>query len=103
MLDDGMQEDRYGNRGQLIKEWKFRGYSFKMEVAYIPADDDEEERMQFFVTMPDKMYFSIGFGGSMRNTDMITWHADGIYSKVADYWSTERDTPEKDDNQDITQ
>ena len=57
MLDDGPQPDRYGNRGQLIKTWKFRGYEFTMEVAYIPADDEEEERMQFFVTMPDKMYF----------------------------------------------
>ena len=39
MLDDGPQPDKYGNRGQLIKTWKFRGYEFKMEVAYIPEDD----------------------------------------------------------------
>ena len=103
MLDDGPQPDKYGNRGQLIKTWKFRGYEFKMEVAYIPEDDKEEERMQFFVTMPDKMYFSIGFGGSMTNTDMIAWHADATRSKVVDYWSYFRDTPKMDDNQDLTQ
>ena len=102
MLADGPQEDRYGNRGQLIKSWRFQEKEFTMEVAYIPADDDEEERMQFFVTMPDKMYFSIGFGGSMRNTDMIAWQADGRNSKVVDYWSTSRDTPEIDDAQDVT-
>ena len=83
MLDDGPQPDKYGNRGQLIKTWKFRGYEFKMEVAYIPEDDKEEERMQFFVTMPDKMYFSIGFGGSMTNTDMIAWHADATRTTSA--------------------
>ena len=80
MLADGMQSDKYGNRGQLIKTWNFtrqnQSYEFTMEVAYIPQDSDGEERMQFFVTMPDQMYFSIGFGGSMRNTDMIAWHAN---------------------------
>ena len=73
-----------------------------MEVAYIPQDDDGEERMQFFVTMPDQMYFSIGFGGSMRNTDMVAWHANRDKSDVVDYWSTSRDRPEIDAKQDIT-
>ena len=51
--------------------------------------------------MPDKMWFSIGFGTSMKNTDMIAWHADGQESRVVDYWSTKKWTPETDEQQDL--
>ena len=54
------------------------------------------------VTMPDKMWFSIGFGTSMKDTDMIVWHADGgENSRVVDYWSTRKWTPEIDEQQDL--
>ena len=53
------------------------------------------------VSMPDKMWFSIGFGTSMKNTDMIVWHADGDESRVIDYWSTQKFTPEIDEQQDF--
>lgn len=48
--------------------------------------------------MPDTQYFSIGFGGSMADCDMIAWHANGQNkSYVVDYWSTKRgDAPRVD-------
>ena len=47
------------------------------------------------------MWFSIGFGTNMYNTDMIVWHADGDESNVIDYYSTENWTPEADEQQDL--
>ena len=55
------------------------------------------------MTMPDQMWFSIGFGNSiMTNTDMIGWHAAGDEdSKVVDYYSPWRNTPTIDPIQDL--
>ena len=60
-----------------------------------------KDRIKMIVSMPDKMWFSIGFGTSMKNTDMIAWHADGQESRVVDYWSTKKWTPETDEQQDL--
>ena len=47
------------------------------------------------------MWFSIGFGINMNNTDMIAWHADGANSRVTDYHSVSKGTPEADEQQDL--
>ena len=47
--------------------------------------------------MPDQMWFSVGFGKDMWDTDMIGWHADGKQSKVLDYFSTSKSSPELDE------
>ena len=49
------------------------------------------------VSMPDQMWFSIGFGNDMWDTDMIGWHADGTNSRVLDYFSTAKISPELDE------
>ena len=53
------------------------------------------------VSMPDQMWFSIGFGNDMWDTDMIGWHADGTNSRVLDYFSTAKISPELDEQQDV--
>ena len=53
------------------------------------------------LSMPDNMWFAIGFGTNMRNTDMIGWHANGPDSYATDYYSTKKSAPEPDAKQDI--
>ena len=47
------------------------------------------------------MWFSIGFGDSMFETDMIAWHANGTNSYVEDYYSKRRAAPKIDDQRDV--
>lgn len=51
--------------------------------------------------MPDDTWLSIGFGDSMINTDMISWNARGENSATIDFYSTKRDFPVGDLQQDI--
>ena len=37
--------------------------------------------------MPSNSWFSIGFGNSMKKTDMIAWFADKKVGETKDYWS----------------
>lgn len=55
---------------------------------------------RFQVTMPQGHYFSIGFGPTMTNCDMVIWQANGKDSRVQDLWSVGRDTPRIDTRQD---
>jgi hypothetical protein len=50
--------------------------------------DSNLKTLTFIATVPNNNYFAIGFGPSMRNTDMILWQAQGTSSKTTDLWST---------------
>jgi hypothetical protein len=58
--------------------------------------------MELLLFMPDLMWFSIGFGPDMYDIDMLAWHADGDNSYFKDYWSTKKDTPGEDSEQNLT-
>ena len=53
------------------------------------------------LSMPDNMWFAIGFGTNMSSTDMIGWHANGTDSKVTDYYSVKKEAPKPDDEQNL--
>lgn len=73
--------------------WQVGKFIFTVQVKY----NIELERIELIVVIPDNMYFSIGFGNSMLDCDMIAWHAKGAESTVVDYWSTKRaDAPSVD-------
>lgn len=55
----------------------------------------------FVATVPNNNYFAIGFGTSMRNTDMILWQAIGEKSVTTDLWSTGHGRPATDSNQNL--
>ena len=51
---------------------------------------------RFTATVPNNQYFSIGFGKTMTNCDMVLWQANGNSSLITDLWSTGRSTPARD-------
>ena len=98
-LQDGVwQEPKWGDeKGELILHWKISSYNFLMTVTYEPETATNKERIKMFLKMPDKMWFSIGFGSSMTDVDMISWFVDGENSYAKDYWSTAKNAPAEDD------
>lgn len=100
---------RFGEENELIQTWTLgEKFQFELSVFYQTAGSstsrDKEglrDRIKMIVEMPDQMWFSIGFGNDMFDTDMIGWHADGLQSKVLDYFSTSKDSPGLDEQQDV--
>ena len=72
---------------------------FYQKAGLAPKRDKQslKDRIKMIVSMPDQMWFSVGFGNDMWDTDMIGWHADGSQSKVLDYFSTSKSSPELDE------
>jgi hypothetical protein len=66
--------------------------------AWVPTPDT----IRFQVVVPNGQYFSIGFGKTMTNCDMVIWEANGMNSKALDLWSTGRSVPMTDPSQDYT-
>ena len=106
--DEHIQAPRWGPDNELIQTFTAAKFKFELQVFYQKAGsassrdiNADKDRIKMIVSMPDKMWFSIGFGTSMKNTDMIVWHADGDESRVVDYWSTQKFTPEIDEQQDL--
>jgi len=77
--------------------WKVSSFHYTLTVSYEPATILTEERVRIECVMPDQHWFSIGFGNSMHNTDMIAWTTQGSSSYVTDYWSIARKEPEVDE------
>lgn len=77
----------------LQKEWD----AFKLDSCY----DSVTQEMVFQTTMPDNSWFSIGFGNSMTNTDMITWFASDGSGSALDYFSESHSAPELDSVQNL--
>lgn len=65
---------------------------FELDVCF----DKNGARLVFKVKIPNNSWFSIGFGASMTNTDMIAWFANDKVGLTKDYWSTSHDDPEED-------
>ena len=72
----------------LAKAWD----SFELVMCYDKAAND----LVFRVVVPDNSWFSIGFGNTMTNTDMITWSVENETGRTVDYWSTDREKPKED-------
>lgn len=79
----------------LKKVWD----EFTIDSCY----DDQEEDLVFQVSMPDNAYFSIGFGDSMYNTDMLAWFSDNGTGSVVDYYSEGEYTPSEDITQNFSE
>jgi hypothetical protein len=86
MLQDFFIGEEFGDDGRLILNWLFGRQTITMDVKY----QINEERIELVLFMPDGMWFSIGFGSSMVETDMIAFFAQGGDSYVEDYWSTQK-------------
>ena len=70
---------------------------FELVMCY----DKAAQALVFRAEVPDNSWFSIGFGNSMKNTDMITWFVDNETGRTVDYWSTDREKPKEDVNQNL--
>jgi len=55
---------------------------FSLESCY----DSLEKEIVFKAVVPDQSWFSIGFGSSMTDCDMIAWRVTRGKGKVEDYW-----------------
>ena len=95
--DEVIQPETFGDLQQLQRLWKDGAKEWALEVFYEEATSSTNERMKMILTIPDSSWFSIGFGSSMRNVDMIGWHANGTDSYVKDYFSEKKWTPPEDD------
>ena len=73
--------------------------SIVLQDSFLEYSWEPETKMVTFVaTVPNNNYFAIGFGTSMRNTDMILWQAIGEKSVTTDLWSTSYGRPATDSN-----
>ena len=101
-LDDAMMPEAFGDQNQLIRQWTDGEREWNLEVFYEEATSTNNERLKMVVDMPNNTWLSIGFGSSMRNVDMIAWHANGDNSYVADYFSVGKSRPALDSEQNLT-
>lgn len=51
--------------------------------------------------MPNNSFFSIGFGATMSNTDMIVWFVTDKVGETKDYWSIDHRPPTLDTVQNV--
>lgn len=76
---------KWGEDNELIQTWKRSRFLFELQVFYQPAGSEQagpsgrkdKDQIKMILAMPDKMWFSVGFGTGMSKTDMIGWHAEG--------------------------
>jgi hypothetical protein len=92
----------------LIQTFQRDKFKFELQVHYLKANDSgpgekksDKDRIKMLLMMPDNMWFSIGFGKNMNQTDMIVWHANGKDSEVIDYFSKGKYTPQPDEEQNL--
>ena len=86
----------------MILTWTTRKLQqFEVTVTFEPADNEHDDRLAFRVIMPNNMWFCLGFGETMSNTDMIAWHSASEESFSQDYWSVSREAPVVDGSVDL--
>jgi len=73
------------------KSWMV-GAGFELETCY----DNQAGNLIFKAVIPNNSWFSIGFGPTMTDTDMIAWFAEKGVGSVKDYWSGSHSAPEED-------
>lgn len=73
---------------------------FAMEFSY----DQKINTVNFKAELPQNTWFSVGFGPTMFNTDMILMQAFSTVSKsaISDMWSTKESTPAYDKLDNLT-
>lgn len=91
--DGAFEGSKYGEKGELILTWKVSSYIYSLTITYEPPTLLTDERIRIKCFMPDEHWFSIGFGDSMINTDMIAWTTKGEESYVTDHYSTAKQEP----------
>ena len=70
--------------------------------AHLELSWDNATSEVFIVAdVPANNYFSLGFGETMYNTDMILWQNFQTSTKTTDLWSTSHDRPVSDTKQSI--
>jgi len=76
---------------------------YKLANSYLTISlNTTINQFTFIATVPNNNYFSIGFGPTMTNTDMILWQANGASgSRVSDMWAVSESTPMNDTSQDL--
>lgn len=76
----------------------FVKFDFAPNQMYVSLDAPSQI-LKFTVNVPQNNYFSIGFGATMTNTDMITWTAKQASSTTVNMWSVKNIyTPTADPN-----
>jgi len=63
----------------LSKSWD----EFTLDACFDPATQE----LVFTSVVPDNSWFAIGFGNSMKDTDMIAWFVTDAVGETRDYWS----------------
>ena len=61
------------------------------------ATTPDKEHIKFHVEIPHNSYYGIGFGKTMKNTDMIIFSASGASSSVSDAYSSGEQKPTIDE------
>lgn len=67
-------------------------YRYNMEIIYLQST----EEIQFTLNTISTGWLALGFGTSMFDVDMITWHANGAESYAKDYYAIKHAEPEAD-------
>jgi hypothetical protein len=76
---------------------------FKLDNTDLTLSWDQlTSKLQMVVDVPSNQYFSIGFGASMVDTDMIVWQTPSSGPSTTDLWSTSNGKPSTDAQQDVT-
>ncbi|CDW75650.1 cytochrome b5-like heme steroid binding domain containing protein [Stylonychia lemnae] len=76
-------------------------YSYTRDVFSFDVIMQSNDTAIFVFTVPNKMYFCIGFGNSMSSVDMLLVQANGVSSLAYDLWSVNHNTPKTDSIQNI--
>ena len=64
------------------------GISTPAGSALTMSYDHVKDLVQFKATVKKGMYFSVGFGKSMKDCDMVVFQGQGERGVVTDRWST---------------
>lgn len=71
-------------------------FSYKDGIKWSAKIDMTTDEIVMKTTLPNKSWFSIGFGPNMRGTDMIVWRWKDDETVVDNLWSSEYNVPPSD-------
>ena len=75
----------------------FGQLSFDAGITFNAYFNSTLQLVVYTVVVPKNMYFAIGYGWNMDDTNMVIWQATGTQSSntQGDYWSRGENTPTK--------
>jgi len=81
----------------VLLAFAFGQLSFSPGITFDAVYNPATQTVVYTVVVPKGMYFAIGYGWNMDNTNMYIWQSTGSTSTNAwgDYWSRGEDTPKK--------